>query len=152
MNASAPVIASSRVLAEVSLTKRSFSSVSLSLVLFITPLLSHIMMFSLRTPSLRYMSADAIAAAPAPFITMRTSSILLPAISIALRSAAEDIIAVPCWSSCITGISSSFRSLLSISKHSGDFISSRLIPPKVGAIIFTVSMNFPMSSVFISMS
>ncbi len=51
------------------------------------------------------------------------------------------MIAVPCWSSWKTGIDRRFFSSSSISKHSGDFTSSRLIPPKVGAIRATVSMK-----------
>ena len=55
----------------------------------------------------------------------------------AFTKPALEIIAVPCWSSCITGMSSSSLSLRSISKHSGALMSSRLIPPKVGAMAFT---------------
>ncbi len=51
------------------------------------------------------------------------------------------MIAVPCWSSWKTGIFSRFFSASSISKHSGDLMSSRLMPPKVGAIRATVSMT-----------
>ena len=47
---------------------------------------------------------------------------------------------------------SSFFNLLSISKASGAFISSRLIPPKVGAIFFTVLINSSMFSVSTSIS
>ena len=49
-------------------------------------------------------------------------------------------------------MSSSFTNLFSISKASGAFISSRLIPPKVGAILFTVSINFSGSLASISIS
>ena len=52
----------------------------------------------------------------------------------------------------MTGISSSLTSLFSISKASGAFISSRLIPPKVGAILLTVSINFSGSLASISIS
>ncbi len=62
------------------------------------------------------------------------------------------MIAVPCWSSCITGMSSSLTSLRSISKHSGALMSSRLIPPKVGAIAFTASTNSSTSVLSTSMS
>ena len=85
-----------------------------------------------------YKCAHEIAAAPAPEIRIFTLLIFLPANSKALRSAADEIIAVPCWSSCIIGISNSSLSLRSISKASGAFISSRLIPPNVGAIALTV--------------
>ena len=56
------------------------------------------------------------------------------------------MMAVPCWSSCITGIFNSSTSLLSISKASGALISSKFIPPNVGAIFFTVFIN---SSIFL---
>ena len=52
----------------------------------------------------------------------------------------------------MTGMSSSLTSLFSISKASGAFISSRLIPPKVGAILLTVSINFSGSLASISIS
>ena len=41
---------------------------------------------------------------------------------------------------------------LSISKHSGALISSKLIPPKVGAIFFTVFTNSSILVVSISIS
>ena len=62
--------------------------------------------------------------------------------SSAFSRAAPVMIAVPCWSSCIIGISNSSRNRCSISKHSGAEISSKFIPPNVGDNIFTVSMNF----------
>ena len=46
-------------------------------------------------------------AAPAPLMTRRTSSSRLPTTRSALRSAASATIAVPCWSSWKTGMSSS---------------------------------------------
>ncbi len=92
------------------------------------------------------------AAAPAPFTTSLISSIFFPCISRALSSPAAEIIAVPCWSSCITGMSHSALSRVSISKHSGAFMSSRLMPPKVGAIAFTMEMNFSGSFSLTSMS
>ena len=46
---------------------------------------------------------------------------------------------MPCWSSWKTGMSSSSRSRSSISKQRGAEMSSRLIPPKTGAIAFTVA-------------
>ena len=48
--------------------------------------------------------------------------------------------AVPCWSSWKTGMSSSSRSRRSISKHRGAAMSSRLMPPNTGAISSTVRM------------
>ena len=48
-------------------------------------------------------------------------------------------IAVPCWSSWKTGISKASFNRRSISKHRGAEISSRLMPPKAGAMRITVS-------------
>ena len=95
-------------------------------------------MFSNFTPSKTYILAQARAAEPAPETTIFMSSAFLSANSNAFIKAADDIIAVPCWSSCITGIFNSSTNLRSISKDSGALISSKLIPPKVGAIFFTV--------------
>ena len=93
-----------------------------------------------------------MAAAPAPLTTTRMFSIFFPFSSKAFNKPAPEMIAVPCWSSCITGmLSSSFRRR-SISKHSGALISSRFIPPKVGEIILTVSINLSTSLVFTSIS
>ena len=57
----------------------------------------------------------------------------------ALVSAASTTIAVPCWSSWKTGMSSRSRSRASISKQRGAAMSSRLMPPKPGAIAATTS-------------
>ena len=46
-------------------------------------------------------------------------------------------VAVPCWSSWKTGMSSFERRRRSISKQRGAEISSRLMPPKVGAAALT---------------
>ena len=92
------------------------------------------------------------AAAPAPETVKRQSSIFFPTISKAFSKAAPEMMAVPCWSSCMMGILSSFLSLSSISKHSGDLISSRFTPPKVGSRILTVLMSSSGSSVFNSIS
>ena len=51
-----------------------------------------------------------------------------------IRPAAA-MIAVPCWSSWNTGMSISSRRRCSMMKHSGALMSSRLMPPKVGAEI-----------------
>ena len=118
----------------------------------ITPLLSSIKIFSLRAPKAMYNLVHDVAEAPAPFTTMCTSSIFFPATSRAFSSPALEMMAVPCWSSCITGMSSSSFRRCSILKHSGAFISSRLIPPKVGAMAFTASMNLSGSFSFTSMS
>ena len=79
-------------------------------------------------------------AAPAPTTTTVTSSGRLLTSRSAFRSAASTTIAVPCWSSWKTGMSSSARSRRSISKQRGAEMSSRLMPPKVGAAAFTNAM------------
>ena len=77
-------------------------------------------------------------AAPAPAIVIRTEPSFLPTTRSALVRAASTTIAVPCWSSWKTGMSSSSRSRASTSKHRGALMSSRLMPPKAGAMIWTV--------------
>ena len=47
-------------------------------------------------------------------------------------------IAVPCWSSWNTGMSSRSRRRRSTSKQRGALMSSRLMPPKPGAMSCTV--------------
>ncbi len=78
-------------------------------------------------------------AAPAPQTTTLTSSSAFCTQRSALVSAASTTIAVPCWSSWNTGMSSSSRSRRSTSKHRGALMSSRLIPPNPGAIAFTTA-------------
>ena len=75
-----------------------------------------------------------IPALPAPLITTLISSIFLPTTFKALIKPAHTTIAVPCWSSWNTGISNSIFKRASTSKQRGADISSRFIPPKVGAI------------------
>ena len=77
-------------------------------------------------------------AEPAPLTTTLHSSFFLPVTLRALMIPARTTIAVPCWSSWKTGISSNALSLSSISKHLGAEISSRLMPPNAGAILITV--------------
>ena len=79
----------------------------------------------------------AVPAAPAPETTIRTSASSFSTQRSALVSAASTTIAVPCWSSWKTGMSSDSRSRRSISKQRGAAMSSRLMPPKPGAIIST---------------
>ena len=93
-----------------------------------------------------------MADAPAPATTTLMFDSSLPCNSAAFSKAAPEIIAVPCWSSCMTGMSVASAILRSISKHSGALISSRFIPPKVGAILHTVFMNSSGSSVSTWMS
>ena len=109
-------------------------------------------MFSSFAPNAWYSFAQESADAPAPETTILTFSIFFLANSKAFSKAAEEIIAVPCWSSCMMGIFNSSLSLLSISKASGALMSSKLIPPKVGAIAFTVWMNNSGSFASTSMS
>ena len=80
----------------------------------------------------------AVPAAPTPETTIRTSDSDLPVTRSALRRAAATTIAVPCWSSWNTGMSSRSRSRSSISKHRGAAMSSRLIPPYTGAMALTI--------------
>ncbi|MNC90007.1 hypothetical protein D3C83_60410 [compost metagenome] len=68
------------------------------------------MMFSRFTPQRMASSAHEIADAPAPEITSRTSLCFFPTIARALANPAEEMIAVPCWSSWNTGMSSIFLS------------------------------------------
>ena len=61
-------------------------------------------MFSFLRPRLTNKSKQAIAAAPAPEATNLTLSSVLPNNLRPFKTAAEVIIAVPCWSSWKTGI------------------------------------------------
>ncbi len=149
---SAFTIASLSVAQSVSTAYLLFISSRSFLEVEITPLLSSIRMFFGFTPKMQYKFTHEIAAAPAPLTTTLTSSIFFPANSSALSRAALVMIAVPCWSSCIIGISNSAFNLRSISKASGDLISSRLIPPKVGAIALTVLTNKSISFASTSIS
>ena len=90
-------------------------------------------------PALIRIFATATPAAPAPTIDTDRSSIRRSVSRQALISAASTTIAVPCWSSWKTGMSSRSISRCSISKQRGEEMSSRLMPPKVGAISCTVS-------------
>jgi len=83
------------------------------------------------TPCAKIIRVQATPAAPAPTTTTLTSAASLPTTRSALTSAARTTIAVPCWSSWKTGMSSSALSRRSISKHRGAAMSSRFMPPKV---------------------
>ena len=84
--------------------------------------------------------STAVPAAPAPESTIRTVAEVLASTTFsALVSAATTTIAVPCWSSWNTGMSSRSRSRRSISKQRGAEMSSRLIPANTGAIAQIVS-------------
>ena len=108
--------------------------------------------FSWRTPIDLIRLVQAIAEAPAPLTTTLTSSNLRPVIRQALTRPAAAMIAVPCWSSCITGIFIRSRRVCSMMKHSGALMSSRLIPPKLGSIIAMASISASVSSLSSSMS
>ena len=92
------------------------------------------------TPEASIILVTATPAAPRPTTSTRSSSIGLPVIFSALNSAAIVTTAVPCWSSWKTGMSSDSFSRSSISKQRGAEMSSRLMPPKVGAISSTALM------------
>ena len=91
------------------------------------------------TPAASSIFVHATPAAPAPTITTETPCGRLPTTRSAFRNAARTTTAVPCWSSWNTGMSSSSRRRRSISKQRGAEMSSRLIPPKLGARRATVS-------------
>ena len=78
-------------------------------------------------------------AAPSPTTPTTRSSSAIPESRVAFRSAASTTTAVPCWSSCMTGIGRVSTRRRSISKHSGAAMSSSWIAPKDGAIWVTVS-------------
>ena len=78
-------------------------------------------------------------AAPAPLITTESCPSVVESTRVALIRAARRTIAVPCWSSCSTGMPISCRPS-SISKQRGAEMSSRLMPPNVGAMARTMSM------------
>ena len=84
----------------------------------------------------------AMPAAPAPEVTIFTSSIFFPVSFKALIRPAKVTTAVPCWSSWKIGISQISFSLFSISKQRGAEMSSRFTPPKLPArrlTVFTIS-------------
>lgn len=78
------------------------------------------------------MLAHATPAAPAPETTTRIPAISRSSTRAAPCSAASTTIAVPCWSSCITGQSNASTTRRSMSKHRGAEMSSKLTAPKVG--------------------
>ena len=74
-------------------------------------------------------------AAPSPTIEhVEVAAGRLPVSLTAFSSAASTTTAVPCWSSWKTGMSSARFSRSSISKQRGALMSSRLMPPKPGAM------------------
>ncbi len=97
------------------------------------------MMFS--TPAFIRIFEHATPDAPTPETTTFRFSILSPVIFRALSRAASTTIAVPCWSSWKTGMSSISLRRSSTSKHVGAAMSSRLMPPHAGAIAAIVRMS-----------
>ncbi len=91
------------------------------------------------TPAASSSFRMAVPAAPAPDITTRTSSMRLSTTRRALKREASTTMAVPCWSSWKTGMSTASRSRASISKQRGAEMSSRLMPAKPGAMALTTS-------------
>ena len=79
-------------------------------------------------------------AAPAPLQTSLVVLMSRPVRSSALSRPAAAMMAVPCWSSWNTGMSSSSRSRCSMMKHSGALMSSRLMPPQLLPSSFTQLM------------
>ena len=92
-------------------------------------------------PRDRKYFAQANPAAPAPENTTRSVWSGLPTSSAAFSRAAPATMAVPCWSSWKTGMSRRRWHSFSMAKHSGARMSSRLMPPKVGARAQTMSTN-----------
>ena len=84
------------------------------------------------TPAASRMFAHAMPAAPTPEITTRSEAMSRSSTLVAPSIAASTTIAVPCWSSCITGQSSASMRRRSISKQRGAEMSSRLTAPNVG--------------------
>ncbi|MNC00802.1 hypothetical protein D3C75_481380 [compost metagenome] len=99
----------------------------------------------LTAPAFSSIFATEMPAAPQPLTTIFTSRMSLFTTFSAFSMPASTTIAVPCWSSWKTGMSSSSCSRCSISKQRGDEISSRLMPPNVGASALTTAI---ISSVF----
>ncbi len=92
-------------------------------------------------PASSRMRVTATPDAPAPATTARRSPSERPVTRAAFCSAASATMAVPCWSSWKTGMSSRPRSRSSTSKQRGALMSSRLMPPNEGASRTTVSTN-----------
>ena len=137
INISAPLTAPAK-LPLASTANSNFCEVKSDRLLEIIPFESHIQIVF--APALRNKRATAIPEAPAPLITILTSSRLLLTSLRAFKEAAKVTIAVPSWSSWKTGMSNSLLNFSSISKQRGALISSKLTPPKTGAIFLTSSI------------
>ncbi len=111
-----------------------------SLPAWSVPLESTMTMFLMLNPAATMTREMAMFAAPAPTMATLDSESFFPTTLWALMAPAVTMVAVPCWSSCHTGMSISALRRSRISKHLGLEMSSRLIPPKEGARYFTVLM------------
>ncbi|OHD21424.1 MAG: hypothetical protein A2064_09195 [Spirochaetes bacterium GWB1_66_5] len=80
-------------------------------------------------------------AAPLPTNTMRVRAMSRSVTRRALSRPARVTVAVPCWSSCQTGIGASARRRSRMRKHLGWAMSSRLMPPKEGLSSSTVRIS-----------
>ncbi len=74
---------------------------------------------------------------PAPFTTTRQSSFFFPVTFRALMIPARTTIAVPCWSSWKTECSEVLSDVFQFRNTVEHEMSSRLIPPKAGAMLTT---------------
>ena len=149
---SAPFNASANVLCGVSTAWADFHWSKSFLLFEITPFLSHIITFFDGMPIAFNNSTQAIPAAPAPLTTILKFLISLPVIVRAFNKPAVATIAVPCWSSWNTGISSFSDNCCSIIKHAGAAISSRFIPPQDLPRYLTQFTNSSTSAVSTSIS
>ncbi len=102
---------------------------------FKMPWLSQAITLAGSTPAAHSNRYVAMLAAPIPTSVMRTSVSDLSTNASAFVSPASATTAVPCWSSCQTGMCARSRRRSRTSKHFGWAISSRLIPPKDGSMI-----------------
>ena len=104
------------------------------------PLLSTMKQRPGSAPQPKIRREQATLDAPVPTNAMVTSLIFLPTTLSALISPAKVTVAVPCWSSCQTGISAFSRRVSRIRKHLGCERSSKFTPPNEGCRSKTVSM------------
>src|SRR3954454_5559706 len=98
------------------------------------------------------MLRQEIAAALAREQTSRTVSICLPIAFRPFRTGTAATMAGPCWSSWKTGIFMRSRSRVSMMKHSGALMSSKLMPPNVGSRLAMISTSLSGSVSSISIS
>ena len=104
--------------------------------------MSKTIIFAPSPPSDKIRRAMVVLEAPAPKRTIFASASFLPVSLRALRSPARVTQAVPCASSCHTGMSQASRSSSRTRKQFGWLMSSRFTAPKLCWAIFTNSMIF----------